>query len=200
MTRGWNLVVAAAMAGLVAGCGNKGAKATPDPAPTEEAPAPEADDGEAAEATADWDDLRTMLQARHPEDLPTRRDLARVDRVRAGLKELVRTDDEAVIRARAASLLGMFDTDGAREFLVEVAADPEQPGTVRAGAIQGLGRMDLSAHAGVRAALIGHAGGEDVRLALEAVMVLKDVPEAADDLARLAADETTPEPVRAALD
>ena len=78
-------------------------------------------------------DVRSMLQVRHSKDLPRRKAIRAMPGAEQALRDIVQNDDAAVMRTRAAKLLGHFDSS--ESFLVSVLSDDTQLDSVRAGAI-----------------------------------------------------------------
>jgi HEAT repeat protein len=166
-------------------------------APAEPPPAAEVAAKEPADPTKR---LRHLLRARHPEDLPDRAALARIPDAEQALRTVATTDEDLIVRARAADLLGLFDTEENVAFLLALSGDTTAHGKLRAAAILGLGRTDLSRHASVAPALLTLARSGDPRLGPEAAAVLAAAPSAAAVVGELRRDEALAPAVRAALE
>ena len=131
-------------------------------------------------------DVRSMLQVRHSKDLPRRKAIRAVPGAEQALRDIVQNDDAAVMRTRAAKLLGHFDTSEA--FLVTVLSDATQLESVRAGAIRGLATMGLEHRKVARDAVFEQLASTSPRLGLEAVEVLSKVPAFQAELDERSAD------------
>ncbi len=132
--------------------------------------------------------LRHALLARHPEDLPTREQLERFDGAPALLRQIGTTDEDIVVRARALDLVGMYDTQETVQLLLGVARDGAVPAKLRAAALLGLQRTDLTAHAEVRALYAELARGPDARLAMEAAAIIGRMPALSAERVAMEAD------------
>jgi hypothetical protein len=144
------------------------------------------------------DELRPLLFARHPRDLPDRDTLAAHPNAEATLIHLADNDDRMIVRERALLLLGHFATSSAEEFLTAAASEPERDPRLRAAAIAGLGKYDLEGRADLREAVIAQLEHADLRVGFAAVQALRDVPSAAAALKRAADNPDVPDRVRAA--
>jgi hypothetical protein len=126
----------------------------------------------AAPAAASTGELRSLLTARHPKDLPGKAALVRHPGAVETLRELAWHDDKLMIRRRAADTLGVLAADDpvAEKYLVELLDAPEA--TTRAGALHGLGRLDLAARPELRARIEAHVDSPDLQVAFAAVGAL----------------------------
>lgn len=164
------------------------ASATKTPSEIAEMPAYKPDSAES---------IRSLLQARHVQDLPTRATLDQHADAEGALRWLAVNDDQAIVRSRALGRLGFYPDS--ELFLIEQLANPTQPESVRAGAIVGLGHLGLETHDSARAAVLEQVSSKSLRLGLEATGALQQVSAAADDLARLKDNPLLLEEVRARL-
>ncbi len=167
------------------------------PARTEVVPAP------APPAAADTEPagvahIRPLLLARHADDVPDRSVLEQHPHPVDSLRWLGTHDEQILVRARALDALGQWDTDDNAAFLVAVVADASALGKLRAAAALGLGRTDVGSRLWVQDALLAATRGDDLRLALDAVGVLRPVDGAAMALGALTADPEVAPAVREA--
>ena len=144
-------------------------------------------------------EVEELLRARHPEDLPSRATLERVEGVGAVLRGLATGADELIVRARAAEALGQLGHEEDVPFLVALAQDTTQHGKVRAAAIIGLGHVDLAGRSEAIAMLGATARAGDPRLGPEAASVIAASPAAAALRDELRADVALTPAVKAAL-
>jgi hypothetical protein len=178
---------------LSTACGSRTSPTTPATTSTRATPAAVLD---AVPADPSVQQVRVMLQARHTDDLPDRSSLDAVPDALAALRVLAETDELMVTRARALSLIGLYDQPTTTAYLLDVVSDDSAHGKLRAAAMQGLGRTALSVHPEARAALEALTRSDDLRLATEAVTALQGVPESAELLSALKDDATVPSAVR----
>jgi hypothetical protein len=142
-------------------------------------------------------ELRSLLRARHLEDLPDAKTLAAYPRATDELRELAWRDDRMMVRRRAAGALGSLAVHDvvAERALVELCADDVDPG-VRAAAIAGLGRLDLAARAELRALVEAQVFAGDTRVAYAAVAALGGVEASRPVLLRVIASPAVAPAVR----
>lgn len=88
--------------------------------------------------------IEQMLSARHPEDLPGAAQWSQVDNAEDGLLWLATHGRLDRHRQRALAALRFFESDQARELLMERATSPRHTSLVRAGAMEGLQGQNLS--------------------------------------------------------
>lgn len=141
----------------------------------------------AAPTRGPHDDLRAVLRARHPSDLPTAADL----RARPGAAEALRWwavhADTAVVARRARALLGHVARPEDVAFLIAAARD-DGAAHVRAGAVVGLGRVGTPA---ARDALVEVVAAEaDATVWNQAADALRALPDAAEAVGARRLDAT----------
>jgi hypothetical protein len=172
--------------------GGVAAAVAPSDVPAPE-PAPKAEDE--AEPAASLDSLKPLLLARHTRDLPTKAQLDSIRGAQAGLEALA-GDDSQLVATRALMLLGHYP--GTEGRLIGVAEDKAQPRKLRAGALQGLARRDLSADADLRGRVEQLLLDPEVPVAFQAASVLGPVPEARSALVAASKNDALPSQVQMA--
>ncbi|MCP4810207.1 MAG: hypothetical protein GY913_24225 [Proteobacteria bacterium] len=145
------------------------------------------------------DAIRSLLMARHDEDLPGVETFEAHENAQESLRWLAENDKQLVVQSRALESLGLWDSDENTAYLLAVVEDGTALEKKRAAAIIGLGHVDLSAREDARTKLLALVTGTEERLALESVGVLATVPEARDGLDALAADAELSPAVQARL-
>ena len=139
--------------------------------------------------------VHRLLLARHPQDLPDRAALERIDGAPVALAQIMRTDPQLVVRARAAELFAAYADH--REEAMAVVRDPAVPSKVRAAALLGLSAAEPDA--GVRTLVVEVATGADPRLAVEATELTARSPAFAAQKAELLAHPSLAPELRARL-
>jgi hypothetical protein len=114
--------------------------------------------------------VRDLLLARHADDLPDKATLSSHEGALEHLQWLAANDDQMMVRARALDLLGYWDE--ALPLLRQMAGDAEAHGKLRAAAILGLVRSDLSDDEASRTLLGVLTSDPDERVAAEAQAAL----------------------------
>ena len=113
-----------------------------------------------------------------------------------GLRWFADHDDALVVRARALELIGLYPTSENEGYLTRIVLDQGANAKVRAGAIEGLGKMGLSTRGKSRAAVVRALSDSNPSVGVAAVRALKGVPEAKDELTKLSQNKDAAEPVR----
>ena len=88
--------------------------------------------------------IEQMLSARHPEDLPGAAQWAQMDNAEEGLLWLATNGRLDRHRQRALAALRFFESDRARDLLLDRATHARHTSLVRAGAMEGLQGQRLS--------------------------------------------------------
>lgn len=168
-------------------CAKAAGPATPVTLPS----APPSPEPDTVEVPAAVQPVRSLLQARHPADLPDRATLD-AHGAPAPLHWLAENDRHLVIRERALTLLASYD-DGTtvdvcrRVFRSEVAA-PVRAAAIRCAAAQ----SDVD----VQEQLLTALEDPDPRVGLAALRVLKELPGQTSALERALEDPSVPQAVR----
>ena len=144
------------------------------------------------------DAVRSLLMARHDDDVAGVDAFETHENVQESLRWLAENDELLLVQSRALDSLGLWDTDDNAAYLLAVVQDEAALEKKRAAAVLGLAHMDLSARADVRDGLLAQVTGPE-RLALESVAVLAQVPEARDGLNALASSPDLAPSVKQAL-
>lgn len=177
---------------IALGCAKQVPAATPTEPPATTQPAPEP--ASAAEPHAQ---LRGLLQAHHPDDLPDQEALD-AHGAPEGLRWLAENDDLLVIRERALLLLRHYDDDASQSLCAGVF-DSDAHAKLRAAAIRCLGGSDLTTDDTLRNKLLAAVRDADPRVGVAAVDVLAEVPAAGSGLRAALDDPALTDPVRSRL-
>lgn len=141
--------------------------------------------------------LATRLKARDVADLPDREALVALGGAE-GLLWLIDHGQPAFVATRAAERLGLLGPEAAQAALIRLAQDDAASAELRAGAVAGLGHLQVDALPEVGDALVQLAVGPDDRLGREAVAALRGAPATWSAL-RSAASSHPSDAVRARL-
>jgi uncharacterized protein (UPF0147 family) len=158
----------------------------PDPAPAE---------AKTPEAAGDTKAMLAILNAKDKAASATKATLDASGGLGV-LKQLADSDPNLVVRARALDFLGFYNDAATESYLGKIVMDQGQDPKLRAGAIEGLGRMGLADRAKARAAVVRSLGDSNAAVGVAAVRALNGIASAKADLEKVANDSSAPEPVR----
>lgn len=112
------------------------------------------------------------------------------------LKQVAENDANLVNRARALDFMGFYNDAATEGYLGKIVMDKGQDAKLRAGAIEGLGRIGLADRAKARATVIRSLSDSNPSVGVAAVRALQGIASAKGDLEKIANDTSAPEPVR----
>lgn len=177
----------------------EGARDAQEVSPPHATADPQAPEKSKTEVSADVDTIRPLLMARHGSDLPSRQTLSQHSDPSGQLRRLATTDPMLVVRARALTLLRHYPGEACEAVVVAQIDDPNGDAMLRAAAVYALAGWPLTQRSDLREKIVGAVRSADLRVAVNAALVLAQSMPDHPDVVRLRQSADLPEPVRNAL-
>ena len=155
---------------------------------------------DSGQAPADLATIRSLLQARHAEDLPSAEQLAHYPSAEASLRYLAEQGETMVLRVRALALLEHYGSDATGELLTRFAADLELHPALRAAALTGMAGQALDDQPERLAVVVAALHDGDPRVGVAAVELLDRSAAGRDALSQASQAADLPKAVREAIE
>ncbi len=151
---------------------------------------------DAGEAPADLETIRSLLQARHAEDLPSAEQLGKYPSAEASLRTLAEHGETMALRVRALALLEHFDSAATGELLTRVVTDLAAHPALRAAALTGMTGQPLDQQPARLPGVVAALRDADPRVQTAAVELLGQSEVGREALDQAVQTGALPEAVR----